>query len=52
MGHVAPNVPLERVKERLSLVKGALVECPLVRIGVMCAPGEISFCFIFAGLFD
>jgi phospholipase D1/2 len=28
-GHVAPGVPLARVKERLSLVRGALVECPL-----------------------
>ena len=29
-GHVAPGVPLDRVKNRLSLVRGALVECPLV----------------------
>jgi len=28
-GHVAPGVPLDRVKNRLSLVRGALVECPL-----------------------
>ncbi|KAF7358545.1 Phospholipase [Mycena venus] len=28
-GHVVPGVPLERVKERLSEVRGALVECPL-----------------------
>lgn len=28
-GHVAPDVPLERVKDRLSQVKGALVEAPL-----------------------
>ncbi|KAH9926358.1 phospholipase D/nuclease [Amylocystis lapponica] len=27
--HVVPNVPLARVKDRLSVVKGALVECPL-----------------------
>ena len=30
-GHVAPEVPLARVKDRLAHVKGALVECPLVR---------------------
>jgi len=28
-GHVVPEIPLSRVKDRLSLVKGALVECPL-----------------------
>jgi len=28
-GHVAPGVTLDRVKERLSQVKGQLVECPL-----------------------
>ncbi|KAG9312443.1 hypothetical protein JVU11DRAFT_6827 [Chiua virens] len=28
-GHVVPGVPLQRVKERLSQVKGSLVECPL-----------------------
>ncbi|KAF9244484.1 hypothetical protein BU15DRAFT_85872 [Melanogaster broomeanus] len=28
-GHVAPDVPLSRVKDRLSQVKGSLVECPL-----------------------
>lgn len=28
-GHVAPGMPLDRVKTRLSQVKGALVECPL-----------------------
>ncbi|KAI0703476.1 phospholipase D/nuclease [Cytidiella melzeri] len=28
-GHVVPEVPLARVKDRLSLVRGALVECPL-----------------------
>ncbi|THH00577.1 hypothetical protein EW026_g1979 [Hermanssonia centrifuga] len=27
--HVAPDVPLSRIKDRLSQVKGALVECPL-----------------------
>lgn len=30
-GHVAPGIPLQRVKTRLNQVKGALVECPLVR---------------------
>jgi len=30
MGHVVPNIPLRRVKERLDQVKGSLVECPLV----------------------
>ncbi|EIN06494.1 phospholipase D/nuclease [Punctularia strigosozonata HHB-11173 SS5] len=28
-GHVAPGIPLQRVKERLSQVRGALVEMPL-----------------------
>ncbi|KAF9810816.1 hypothetical protein IEO21_06796 [Rhodonia placenta] len=28
-GHVIPDVPLDRVKDRLSQVKGALVECPM-----------------------
>ncbi|KIL00158.1 hypothetical protein PAXRUDRAFT_821948 [Paxillus rubicundulus Ve08.2h10] len=28
-GHVAPDVPLSRLKDRLSQVKGSLVECPL-----------------------
>lgn len=30
VGHVVERVPLSRVKDRLSLVKGALVECSLV----------------------
>ena len=30
-GHVVPGVTLNRVKQRLSEVRGALVECPLVR---------------------
>lgn len=30
-GHVAPGVTLDRVKQRLSQVRGQLVECPLVR---------------------
>lgn len=29
--HVVPGIPLERVKDRLSLVRGALVECPMVK---------------------
>ncbi|KAI0773032.1 phospholipase D/nuclease [Trametes elegans] len=28
-GHVVPGIPLQRVKERLSEVRGALVECPM-----------------------
>ncbi|KAF9557909.1 phospholipase D/nuclease [Agrocybe pediades] len=28
-GHLVPGIPLERVKNRLSQVRGALVECPL-----------------------
>ncbi|KAI0824300.1 hypothetical protein BC628DRAFT_1339507 [Trametes gibbosa] len=28
-GHVVPDVPLQRIKERLSQVRGALVECPM-----------------------
>jgi len=31
VGHVVPGVPLHRVKERLALVRGSLVEAPLVR---------------------
>jgi phospholipase D1/2 len=31
VGHVIPNVPLKRVKDRLALVRGALVEAPIVR---------------------
>ncbi|CDO76228.1 hypothetical protein BN946_scf184644.g2 [Trametes cinnabarina] len=27
--HVVPDIPLERIKERLSQVRGALVECPM-----------------------
>ena len=30
-GHVVPGITLDRVKQRLSQVTGALVECPLVR---------------------
>ena len=30
-GHVVPEIPLQRVKDRLSQVRGALVECPMVR---------------------
>ena len=29
-GHVVPDISLERAKDRLSKVKGALVECPMV----------------------
>ena len=29
-GHVVPDMPLSRVKDRLSEVRGALVECPMV----------------------
>lgn len=29
-GHVVPEIPLDRVKDRLSKVKGALVEAPIV----------------------
>ncbi|KIJ62481.1 hypothetical protein HYDPIDRAFT_30440 [Hydnomerulius pinastri MD-312] len=28
-GHVAPDIPLNRVKERLGQVQGSIVECPL-----------------------
>jgi phospholipase D1/2 len=30
-GHVVPEVQLPRIKERLSRVRGSIVECPLVR---------------------
>jgi len=29
LGHVVPDVPLHRVKERLALVRGSIVEAPL-----------------------
>ena len=29
--HVYPGIPLARIEDRLSQVKGSLVECPLVR---------------------
>ncbi|EIW52191.1 phospholipase D/nuclease [Trametes versicolor FP-101664 SS1] len=28
-GHVVPDIPLDRIKDRLSHVRGALVECPM-----------------------
>jgi phospholipase D1/2 len=31
VGHVVPGVPLRRVKERLALVRGSIVEAPIVR---------------------
>ena len=31
VGHVAPNITLKRVKDRLALVRGSIVEAPLVR---------------------
>ncbi len=31
VGHVIPEIPLHRVKERLALVRGSLVEAPIVR---------------------
>jgi phospholipase D1/2 len=36
-GHVVPGLPLSRVKDRLSQVRGALVECPLVSLSVACS---------------
>jgi hypothetical protein len=30
-GHVVPEIQLQRIKERLSQVRGSVVECPLVR---------------------
>jgi phospholipase D1/2 len=32
VGHVVKEVPLSRVKDRLNLVRGSLVECPLVSV--------------------
>lgn len=32
VGHVVKGVPLSRVKDRLNLVRGSLVECPLVSV--------------------
>ena len=29
-GHVAPGVPLSRIKERLAQVKGSVVEAPII----------------------
>lgn len=31
VGHVAPKIPLQRVKDRLACVRGSIVEAPLVR---------------------
>ena len=31
VGHVAPKIPLKRVKDRLACVRGSIVEAPLVR---------------------
>ena len=39
--HVAPDVPLARVKDRLSQVRGALVECPLVSVFLACLRGGV-----------
>lgn len=36
--HVVPEVPLERVKDRLSKVRGTLVECPMVRDLIVLGP--------------
>ena len=33
-GHVAPGVPLDRVKDGLARVRGSLVEAPLVRCSI------------------
>ena len=30
-GHVVPGISLDQVKDKLSHVRGALVECPMVR---------------------
>lgn len=30
-GHVVPEIQLQRIKQRLSQVRGSVVECPLVR---------------------
>ena len=40
-GHVVPDMPLDRVKDRLSHVRGALVECPMVRRQTMFAPSVV-----------
>jgi phospholipase D1/2 len=37
-GHVAPDISLEGIKQRLSQVRGAIVECPLVSILVHTRP--------------
>ena len=56
MGHVVPGVPLHRVKERLALVRGSIVEAPLVRCratSIQLAPLWIlALTFRIAGLFD
>lgn len=44
-GRVVPEIPLARVKDRLSLVKGALVECPLVRSAfILCGYSRSDIC--------
>jgi len=56
VGHVVPGVPLRRVKERLALVRGSIVEAPLVRCpvaSIQLAPlWVLVLTFRIAGLFD
>ena len=37
-GHVVPDITLDRIKDRLSEVRGALVECPMVSIVLVHLP--------------
>jgi len=42
VGHVVPGVPLHRVKERLALVRGSIVEAPLVRCHRLLSPSGVG----------
>ncbi len=41
-GHVVPEMSLEHVKDRLSRVRGALVECPMVSAFGRCCSFEMD----------
>ena len=42
LDHVVPDIPLERIKDRLSQVRGALVECPLVSPACACVAYPVN----------
>jgi hypothetical protein len=52
VGHVVPGVPLHRVKERLALVRGSIVEAPIVRCHRLSSPSGVVLTYRVTGLFD